>query len=464
MYAVFWNPRLQFSNAWNFLDGAVSLVDTGGWELAHADLYHANDTARSAGRVVPGLPPGTAILVAPLYLAWRAVFGSVATAEAFQAFNGFAALILGGMASALAAVEVGRLAGWLGAARRGQILAALLFAFGTQSFQLGTMLSKESLTGLAVVAATRLAVVPGGAGRRAWAGAVAGGAATLTQSAALLGPLLAGVVLRREGRGRALALVAGCLPPFLALAAYNTALFGRPWSSAYFFLGGVSGLAFVSPKPAIVLDLLVGTRGGLVLYSPFLLLGLAALVGASVRARRGEALTAGILLAGLWLASASWQSQFVDRADFAHGLGPRHLFPVVPLLAAFGAPALERLGCRGRVLLGLPSVLFGYLGAQAGIIPHGEDPLPYAVKTWLSGTGMTVLFKEALPGWLGLETLHARVSRPDVSALDLLHLLPTGEGLVLAGNQVLFVLMNLLAVGGVAWLVRWLWRGREAGS
>ena len=39
VYLAFWNPWLQFSNSDNFVDAAVSLVDTGRWELAHWRLY-----------------------------------------------------------------------------------------------------------------------------------------------------------------------------------------------------------------------------------------------------------------------------------------------------------------------------------------------------------------------------------------------------------------------------------------
>ena len=45
VYAVFWNPWLQFSNSDNFVDAAVSLVDTGRWSLTHWPLYEGKDTA-----------------------------------------------------------------------------------------------------------------------------------------------------------------------------------------------------------------------------------------------------------------------------------------------------------------------------------------------------------------------------------------------------------------------------------
>ena len=63
----------------------------------------------------------------------------------------------------------------------------------------------------------------------------------------------------------------------------------------------------------------------------------------------------------------------------------------------------------------------------------------YAAKTFVSGAGLPVLFKETLPGWLGVETLHTAVSRGDVSARDVLALLATRAGVRLALGQALVV-------------------------
>jgi hypothetical protein len=115
---------------------------------------------------------------------------------------------------------------------------------------------------------------------------------------------------------------------------------------------------------------------------------------------------------------------------------------------------------RVALLVAIPSVICGYLGAQAGLIP-GADPVVYALKTWISGTGMGVLFKEALPAWLGLDTLHTVLSRPEVGASDLLRLLPTAEGVRLAGNQLLLLGVNLLVLGGIAWFLLRIWKGEK---
>src|SRR5207237_661167 len=77
VYVAFWNPWLQFSNTDNFVDGAVSLVDTGRWELVHWRLYEGKDNATARdGRVVPGVPFGMSLVIAPVYAAWRLAGGA----------------------------------------------------------------------------------------------------------------------------------------------------------------------------------------------------------------------------------------------------------------------------------------------------------------------------------------------------------------------------------------------------
>src|SRR5438445_1766841 len=75
VYAAFWNPWLQSSMTFNFLDAAVSFVDTGRWEMAHPQLYEGKDTATAKGRLVSAEPPGTAVLIMPFYLGWRFLVG-----------------------------------------------------------------------------------------------------------------------------------------------------------------------------------------------------------------------------------------------------------------------------------------------------------------------------------------------------------------------------------------------------
>lgn len=462
VYAAFWNPWLQTGMSWVFIDMAVTFVDTGGWHLMHPGLYDFAETATIGGTVVSAEPPGIAVVLIPFYAVWRAIVGAIDAPHAFQAFNACLSLTLAPVCSALAAVQVAALAGHYGAGRRGRILIGLLFAFGTQAFFFGTTLFKENVAALGVITAFRLAVEPGSGRRRVVAGIVAGAATWVAYPIALLTVLLLLAVARRDGIRAAAMMAAGAAPFAVALAVYNTRFFGLPWRTGYLFLTDYSVWAhranagFVLPKPSLLLGLLIGTGGGLFLYAPFLLLGVVGLVGSRRSGFSSEAIVTAVFLTGFWLAAGAWDSQFTDRAGWAHSLGPRKMFPAVPLLAAFAAPGLERLGRLLLFALSIPAFVSGYLSTQAGFA--SDDPLPYVIKTCISGTGMGVLFKEAIPAWVGFDTLHTMVSRPDVTARDVMAVLATAQGLLLARNQAVMLLLNLVVLVAIAWLVRKLWR------
>ena len=342
IYAVFWNPWLHSSMTWNFLDAAVSFVDTGRWEMVHPHFYDGKDTVTVNGRVVSAHPPGVAVLVIPLYGFWRVIVGPVDTPEAFQAFNAVLVLVVGATVSSLIVVQVWWLTGWLGAGRRGQLLTAALVAFGTPNFFLGTVLFKESFAALAVLTAFRLALAPGKSWRMAAAGSSAGAATLFALQSGLIGPLLLALVGARHGAKRGAVFFLGFMPVVVLLGVYNWWLFGQPWRSGYFYAGNVTHPSFVMPKLGVLLDLLAGPHGGSFLYSPFLFLACAGIGVAWRIGRRGEAVVAVLLMVGLWLGVGAHQSEYGERATFATNLGHRMLYPAVPLFAGFAGYYLER--------------------------------------------------------------------------------------------------------------------------
>jgi hypothetical protein len=455
VYALCVNPVLVNPMTWSALDAAASLVETGRWQVAHADLYADMDVALSGSRKVPGPPPGLAFLLVPVYVVWRAVAGTVDTRESFVAFHLFATLAVAATISAVTAGEVSALAGWLGASRRGRLWAALLFAFGTPAFLFATRLFKENLAGLVVILAFRLAVTAPDGARRALAGALAGAAGLVAYPAGLIGLGLAAVIGVRDG-GRTLAAFAlGALPPLAALAAYNTWLFGRPWRFAYatylHMPEVVPTVGFRAPDVSVLVNSLVHQREGLLLYSPFLLLGIVGLVLAWRSGRRLPAAVVAVFALALWGLSAAWLAQFPSAFT-----GARYLFPAVPLLAAFAGPVLEGVGPRARWTLATASIGLTYLVVQAG---HIADPAPlvYAVKTFASGTGLPVLVKETLPAWIGIDTLHTMLARDEVSGRDLLGMLATPAGWWLALNQVLVGAVGAAVFAVVAGVIHRLW-------
>jgi hypothetical protein len=454
VYALFLTPVLTNPMTWSVLDAAGALVETGRWQVQHSDLYGDMDVALSGSRKVAGPPPGLAVVLVPIAAIWRGVVGPVDTAERFIAFHVVATLVVGAGASALAAGEVAALAGWLGASRTGRLWAALLFAFGTPAFLFGVRLYKENVAALAVIVAFRLTVTAATPSRRALAGLLSGLATLVAYPAGLVGFGLA-AVSAAHGRRALGAFALGWLPPLAALALYNTWLFGHPWRFAYdSYLNlpeSAPAVGFTVPDPSVLLNSLIHQREGLLLYSPFLALGVVGLGAAWRSGRRLPAAVVAGLAVLLWGLSAAWLARFPGSFT-----GARYLFPVVPLLAAFAAPGLERAGAGVRRTLGIASVGLTYLTVQAG---HIADPAPlvYAVKTFVSGSGLPVLIKETLPSALGFETLHTTLGRADVTARDLVAMLATPAGWQLALNQALVVVLGAAVFAMAAALVRRLW-------
>jgi hypothetical protein len=455
VYALFLNPVLVNPMTWSALDAAASLVETGRWQVRHADLYADMDVALSGSRKVAGPPPGLAFLLVPAYVVWRTVTGPADTREAFVAFHVFATLAIAATISAVTAGEVAALAGWLGASRGGRLWAALLFAFGTPAFLFATRLFKENLAALVVVVAFRLAMTAPDSKRRTLAGLMAGAGGLVAYPAGLIGAGLAAVIAKRDGVRGLAAFALGGLPPLVALAIYNTVLFGRPWRFAYStYLNlpeAVATVDFRLPAVSVLVNSLVNQREGLLLYSPFLLLGVVGFGTAWRAGRRLPAAVVGLFALALWALSAAWLAQFPRSFT-----GARYLFPAVPLLAAFAAPVLDRVGGRIRWTLAIVSVGLTYLIVQAGHIAD-PSPLVYALKTFVSGAGLPVLFKETLPAALGIDTLHTTLARDDVSGADLLRMLTTPAGWRLALNQVLVGAVGAAVFALVAGVLHRLW-------
>ena len=454
VYLLFLNPTIGTSVTSVSLDAALSVVEHGRWEVTdrHRSIFGDVDVARAGHIDVPAVPPGLALLALAPTAAWHTAARSPVTLPVLHVVL---TVLLAVSASALAAVQVAALAGSLGAPRRARTVAALVFAFGTPAFVFGTHLQKEGLAALAVAGAVRLALDAGSRARIAAAGLVAGGAALLTYPAGLVVPVVATLVGVRRGRAAGLLALAGAAIPLAALAGYNTWLFGAPWRFAYGAMltlpAGAPAARFTWPSPVTLLDLLIHPRGGLLLYAPFLALAAPGLRAAWHAGRRWEAGTTVAFGAALWLVTAAWLSTFAPLAN-----GAIYLFAVAPLLAAFAALALDGAHRRAAGALAVTSISLTYLVVQAGHLADAQ-PLVYAVKTWVTGTGMGVLFKETLPRALGLPTLHGEIASRHVSFAEALHHLAAGEGWRLVVNQALMLALNVVALAAVGIVVRRLW-------
>jgi 4-amino-4-deoxy-L-arabinose transferase-like glycosyltransferase len=167
------------------------------------------------------------------------------------------------------------------------------------------------------------------------AGAAAGAAVLVNYLSVLPAALLLGyAVAVTAPRTHPLLFLLGGVPAGLLLAWYHASAFGSPLSIANTFQSemfrredlvlGVFGL----PRPEILWQLLFGTRRGLFLTSPVLLLAFAGLFRLlRNRERRAEGLLFFSCFALLWLVNSAFREW---HAGFS--LGPRYLIPALPFV------------------------------------------------------------------------------------------------------------------------------------
>lgn len=219
---------------------------------------------------------------------------------------------------------------------------------------------------------------PASARRLMVAGALTGAAVLFEYQLLLVALVLAGFAAWRH-RARCGWFVLGALPLAVALGAYHTALFGRPWTFPYGHLenqtyarvdhgSGFFGLS--RPRFDALGASLFSISYGLFCFSPFLLLGLA---GAGHRAwrRRQDGVVCLLVAAVLALFLAGMTHW---RAGWC--VGPRYIAGVAPFLAAGVALAWRdvenrRLAAALRVALGGLTVVSVFLnGLSAATYPH----------------------------------------------------------------------------------------------
>jgi hypothetical protein len=177
-------------------------------------------------------------------------------------------------------------------------------------------------------------------------------------------------------RGRVLAFAAGTVPPVIALGAYHTALFGRPWAFPYGYIehpayvaahqAGFHGLSL--PNLATIPTFLFSPSYGLFAFSPVLALGAAGAIFLLVRGPRREGV----------LATAVCLSMFVFLAGMSNWragwcVGPRYIavvapFLLLPLIELW--PRMARLWWGPAAIVGLtiPSVLLNVV--SGALYPH----------------------------------------------------------------------------------------------
>jgi hypothetical protein len=246
--------------------------------------------------------------------------------------------------------------------------------------------------------------------RLAAAGLLAGATVMFEYQAALVSLALA-VYAAIRYRARVTAFVAGALPPAIALGAYHTALFGRPWRFPFgnvenpeyartAHAAGFHGLSL--PHGSAFPAFLFSPAYGLFAFSPVLLLGAVAtgvLIARRDPARR-EAVLAAVVCVTLFLFLAGMTNW---RAGWC--VGPRYIATVAPFLLLGLVkvwPLLRDHGWAVAIAAGLtiPSVVLNVVsGAVYPHYPEQFDNPVFDLAFPLVGAGYA---PNGLGLWLGL--------------------------------------------------------------
>jgi hypothetical protein len=346
------------------------------------------------GRAYSDRPPGTAMAALPFYLVARALSASDATRQAVTAL--FSALV-----GALAVVLTFATARRLGFGRPGAAAAALVLATCTPHRTYSTALWSHAFSAFLVVLCVWLATprAPGEPAPRSWAtrllfGVAAGYAIGVDYSVAVVSLLLLGVVCgaayRSGGRWSLLAaavpLAAGALVGLAPTLIYHQAAFGSPLATPYRFHVHFPTTRSVSSTYSGsflegLFGLLVSWRAGLLLYSPILVVALAA----APRMARALGWQRALCVV------APWVLMLLVTAKHStwHGGGAhdaRYLMCVMPLFCLPLAEVVDRLVAGGRPdrLLAFAG-LFG-LSALVQVVKHSLG-WSREIAPWLSMLG-----------------------------------------------------------------------------
>jgi hypothetical protein len=231
---------------------------------------------------------------------------------------------------------------------------------------------------------------------------------------AILVALALSVYLLWRRRRALLAFAVGALPPAAALAAYHTALFGRPWILPYANIenpvfaatahqAGFHGLSL--PHLAAFPVFLISPAYGLFAFSPVLLLGLGGAIYLAARGPLREGVLVLVIAAVMFLFLAGMSNW---RAGWC--VGPRYIATVAPFLLlpiVYLWPRFSR-GWAGAALAGLvvPSVVLNVVsGALYPHYPEAFDNPVFDLAFPLLGAGYAPYGLGWLLGLRGLAAL-----------------------------------------------------------
>jgi hypothetical protein len=230
------------------------------------------------------------------------------------------------------------------------------------------------------------------------AGFLAAVAVTLEYQAILVALALAVYLIVRNRRA-ILPFAVGALAPAVALGAYHTALFGRPWTLPYANIenpvfaqtahkAGFDGLSL--PHLEAFPSFLISPAYGLFAFSPVLILGLAGAIFLVARGPRREAVLTLVIAASMFLFIAgmsNWRAGWCVGPRYIATVAPFLLLPLIQLWPRLGKHATATAAIVG---LTIPSVLLNVVsGALYPHYPEQFDNPVFDLAFPLVGAGFT---------------------------------------------------------------------------
>ena len=327
------------------------------------------------GENYSALAPGTPFLALPfLGVAFTIYGGYTSWGPSIPLSETFVALMGAGAACLV------YLMGRMFFRRSTSALLALTFAFSTISWPFATYFFQSDVSAFFVLLtayfALRSSRAPGpGTVASLLSGLAAGVAFSVDYVNAVLLPFVVIYLLiskrsSKASMGRSVfAFIMGALPGLAAIAAYNYAIFGDPFTTTEQYFNGRSSVfaSFTNPiYSGLELDLFSFSRG-LFTYSPILALGVMGYFDALLgKGNRRETL----LLLGMFLCILLPYSAWY-QPDGGVGFGPRFLVAAIPFLLIPAGYILESI--RGKPLLGV------YAALIAGVVINGLGALVSAI-------------------------------------------------------------------------------------
>lgn len=346
------------------------------------------DLARRDGHLYSDKAPGASLAAVPAVAIASYAASDPPTPGDLTGLAYVATLAASAVPTVLAALLLLASAEALGASSVGALVAAVAFAIASPAWGWATLLFGSALATACLLAAFRAALAlrdPCDEDRDRRLGlltGLAGGWATVTEyPAAVPAAMLAALALAhvwRDGPARrarvALAIAAGAAVCAAALALYNTAAFGSPFSLGYSHIQSFAGMrqgvfGVTRPRAEALWGILFGSYRGLFRLAPALLvgpLGLALL--ARTKVAKAPAVAAAAIAAYYVLLNGSYAYW-----DGGWSFGPRHMAPALPFLALGLAPLWDRATEAQRKALGA-AVAWGAAIALIAVATTAQPP------------------------------------------------------------------------------------------